>query len=395
MWQLCMICTAAKTIRMNQNYDRPNAHSKQQKKQNCLFVWYKCNQLTCERHIFLPLLFSFTFDGYRMWWLVEYDFHVSYVYFYSSLKKLLGSFFFLSLLLSTQLLSSIFVLSEQPCVMLVDWPNTYFHSPEWMKPRYFHLFIRHELVPLSFTVSLMYTVQHRTERKSITMQKKTHTTNPISDHHQTYKWHQFDTQVFGYWVEMAGKLLCVCRIIFFSTSLFNVDKLRFDFQFASVTQWQKNTFQLNLCSPIFFYSYFFSMLVFSLLISISMQPMCEWYDWQNGIIQLAMCLQMILIIIVAAAVDSNDFNYRESLVMRWIINLERERETETHTNCKTPRLQKRNTIFACYFFRVIQFCSHFITFYWVTPAVITFSHTVQYSAHEHSIQPQPSGDSLW
>lgn len=304
-------------------------------------------------------------------------------------------FFFLSLLLSTQLLSSIFVLSEQPCVMLVDWPNTYFHSPEWMKPRYFHLFIRHELVPLSFTVSLMYTVQHRTERKSITMQEKTHTTNPISDHHQTYKWHQFDTQVFGYWVEMTGKLLCVCRIIFFSTSLFNVDKLRFDFQFASVTQWQKNTFQLNLCSPIFFYSYFFSMLVFSLLISISMQPMCEWYDWQNGIIQLAMCLQMILIIIVAAAVDSNDFNYRESLVMRWIINLERERETETHTNCKTPRLQKRNTIFACYFFRVIQFCSHFITFYWVTPAVITFSHTVQYSAHEHRIQPQPSGDSLW
>lgn len=188
----------------------------------------------------------------------------------------------------------------------------------------------------------------------------------------------------------------------FSTSLFNVDKLRFDFQFASVTVAKKNTFQLNLCAPIFTLCFFFCSVLdlFSIDIDID-AAMCEWYDWQNGIIQLTKCLQMILIIIVAA-VDSNDFNYRESLVMRWIIKLERDRETErkTDTNCKTPRIQKRNTIFACYFFRVIQFCSHFITFYWVTPSVITFCPTVQYSAHTNTAhetqrQPQPSGDSWW
>lgn len=133
MWQLCMICTAAKTIRMNQNYDRPNAHSKQQKKQNCLFVWYKCNQLTCERHIFLPLLFSFTFDGYRMWWLVEYDFHVSYVYFYSSLKKLLGSFFFFSLSFYRRncWVRFLFCLSSHASCLLIGRTRTFIHQNGW------------------------------------------------------------------------------------------------------------------------------------------------------------------------------------------------------------------------------------------------------------------------
>lgn len=54
-------------------------------------------------------------------------------------------------------------------------------------------------------------------------------TFPISDHHQIYKWHQFDTSEY---LCLNGWQIAMFQCMRTEKKRFNVDKLLFDFQFA-------------------------------------------------------------------------------------------------------------------------------------------------------------------
>lgn len=101
-----------------------------------------------------------------------------------------------------------FILFEHPCVMIVDWPNTY----TFMKPRYFHLFI-----VCMFHWALPFVLSTRARNIS--------NFRSSSNLQMTSIWHKW---VFVFkWVTNRRVSMCAYR-----KKRFNVDKLLFDFQFA-------------------------------------------------------------------------------------------------------------------------------------------------------------------
>lgn len=73
-------------------------------------------------------------------------------------------------------------------------------------------------------------------------------TFPISDHHQIYKWHQFDTSEY---LCLNGWQIAVFQCVRTEKKRFNVDKLLFDFQFALKSAvWSK--FEMKFVSRTLF-----------------------------------------------------------------------------------------------------------------------------------------------